>query len=123
MRTLQSKRMRSAGGGLIGTVIAVIVVAGLYVGAEWWVTQDTQANLSTLLSEGRSRQVEVAAVGLDGWLLSSRRTGTALITTAGDKQVPVEFVLTGNPVTGATISIRDEDQLKLMVREWLDVLR
>ncbi|AHE99911.1 hypothetical protein [Thioalkalivibrio paradoxus] len=114
---------RSTGGGLVGTVVAVLLVAGLYVGGEWFVTQDVKAGLTELLSEGRSQQVEIAAVGMDGWLLSGRRTGSAVVLTPTGERVPVEFSLTGNPVTGATIDVKGEERLRLMLRELFGTLR
>ncbi|AGA34907.1 hypothetical protein TVNIR_3270 [Thioalkalivibrio nitratireducens DSM 14787] len=111
------------GGGLVGTVVAVLVVAGLYVGGEWFVAQDVKAGLTELLSEGRSRQVEIEAVGMDGWLLSGKRSGNAVVITPSGERVPVEFSLTGNPITGSTIDVKGEERLRLMLRELFGTLR
>ena len=55
-----------------------------------------QDDVSDLINDGRRGYIEVKSVGLDGWLLSSRRSGTALVVNTKGVHVPVEFIVIGN---------------------------
>ena len=107
----------AAGGGLISLFLAVLMVAALYVGGEWFVTQQIKSELVGLLQQDSNAQIEIESVGMDGWLLSGRRSGTAVVVLPSDERVPVEFSMIGNPVTGMTLEVKGEERLKLQLRE------
>jgi hypothetical protein len=107
----------AAGAGLISLFLAVLMVAGLYVGGEWFVTQQIRSELAGILQQDSSAQIEIESVGMDGWLFSGRRAGTAVVVLPSDERVPVEFSMIGNPVTGMTLEVKGEERLKLRLRE------
>jgi hypothetical protein len=121
MRTVNA-RGRQLGGGLFGSIGAIVVVLALYVGGEWVVGQHVKGALTEILQKDVSTQIQVESVGLDGWLFSGRRSGEAVAVLPSGQRVPVEFSMIGNPVTGSTISVEGDQRLKLMLRGLLDTL-
>jgi hypothetical protein len=107
----------TGGGGLISLFLAVLMVAALYVGGEWFVNQQIKSELAALLQQDSNAQIGVESVGMDGWLFSGRRSGTAVVVLPSDERVPVEFSMIGNPVTGMTLEVKGEERLKLQLRE------
>ncbi len=108
---------RAAGGGLVTLVLAVLVVALLYVGGEWLMTQQVKTELTELLRQDTRSEIEVDAVAMDGWLFSGRRSGNAAVSLPPNTRVPVEFTVVGNPVSGMMINVEGEQRLKLRLQE------
>ena len=107
----------SSGAGLIGLFVAVLMVAVLYVGGEWFVTQHVKTALTEILRQDTRSELEVESVGLDGWLFSGRRSGDAVVLLPSNERVPIEFSMIGNPITGSTISVEGDQRLKLRLRD------
>ncbi|TVP82198.1 hypothetical protein [Thioalkalivibrio sp.] len=117
MNSMRVGARRSSGAGLIGLFVAVLTVAVLYVGGEWFVTQHVKTALEEVLQEDMHAELEVESVGLDGWLFSGRRSGDAVVLLPSDERVPVEFKMIGNPLTGSTITVEGDQRLKLRLRD------
>lgn len=116
-------RTRSSGLGLVSLFVAVLLVAGLYVGGEWFVTQHVKTALTGILQKDTNRELVVESVGMDGWLFSGSRSGNAVVLLKSGDRVPVEFSMIGNPITGSTITVQGEERLKLRLRELFDRFR
>nr|WP_296748540.1 hypothetical protein [Thioalkalivibrio sp.] len=117
MNSMKVGATRSSGAGLIGLFVAVLTVAVLYVGGEWFVTQHVKAALTEILQQEMHGELEVESVGLDGWLLSGSRSGDAVVLLPSNERVPVEFKMIGNPITGSTITVEGDQRLKLRLRD------
>jgi hypothetical protein len=122
MRTSSLRSTRTTGGGVLSTIVAIVVVLALYVGAEWMVGQHVKRALTEVLQDDFHETLELRSVGLDGWLFSTRRSGEALAVLPSGQLVPVEFSMVGNPVTGSTITVESGQRLKLMLRGLFDTL-
>jgi hypothetical protein len=122
MRTSSLRSIRTTGGGVLSTIVAIVVVLALYVGAEWMVGQHVKRALTEVLQDDFHATLELKSVGLDGWLFSTRRVGEALAVLPSGQLVPVEFSMVGNPVTGSTITVESGQRLKLMLRGLFDTL-
>jgi hypothetical protein len=122
MQTPFSRSNRMTGGGVLSTIVAIVVVLALYVGAEWMVGQHVKHALTEVLQDDFHETLELQSVGLDGWLFSTRRSGEALAVLPSGQLVPVEFSMVGNPVTGSTITVESGQRLKLMLRGLFDTL-
>ena len=122
MRTSFLRRTRTAGGGALGTIVAIVVVLALYVGAEWMVGQHVKRALTDILQDDFHETLELQSVGMDGWLFSTRRSGEALAVLPSGEIVAVEFSMVGNPVTGSTLTVESGQRLKLMLRGLFDNL-
>lgn len=107
----------SKGMGLISLFVLVLVVAMVYVGGEWFVTQHVKSAVSEILQQDTRQELAVESVGMDGWLFSGKRSGDAVVVLPSGDRVPVEFSMIGNPFTGSTISVEGEERLKLRLRE------
>ena len=107
----------SRGMGLISLFVLVLVVAMVYVGGEWFVTQHVKSAVSEILQQDTRQELAVESVGMDGWLFSGKRSGDAVVVLPSGDRVPVEFSMIGNPFTGSTISVEGEERLKLRLRE------
>jgi hypothetical protein len=117
MRAIEVGSRGSSGGGLTGVFLAVLMVAVLYVGGEWLVTQHVKDALTEILMQDTRAELEVESVGLDGWLFSGRRSGDAVVLLPSNERVPVEFKMIGNPITGSTITVEGDQRLKLRLRD------
>lgn len=107
----------SKGMGLISLFVLVLVVAMVYVGGEWFVTQHVKNAVTEILQQDTRQELAVESVGMDGWLFSGKRSGDAVVVLPSGDRVPVEFSMIGNPFTGSTISVEGEERLKLRLRE------
>ena len=105
------------GGGLVGLVLLLLLVAIVYVGGEWYVTQHVKTALGEVLQQDTQRELMVESVGMDGWLLSGRRSGDAVVVLPSGERVPVAFTMIGNPLTGSAIKIEGDERLKLRLHE------
>lgn len=106
----------SRGGGLVGLFLLVLLVAIVYVGGEWYVTQHVKTALGEILQQDMEQELVVESVGMDGWLFSGRRTGDAVVILPSGERVPVEFTMIGNPLAGSTIAVEGDERLKLRLR-------
>ena len=122
MRSFLPRRDRSAGGGMLGTIVTIVVVLAGYVAAEWVVGQHVKGALTEVLQSDFHDTLEIQSVGLDGWLFSSHRSGEALAVLPSGQIVPIQFSMVGNPVTGSTLTVEGSQRLKLMLRGLLDTL-
>jgi hypothetical protein len=117
-----SRSTRTTGSGVLGTIVAIVVVLAVYVGAEWMVGQHVKGALTDILQSDFHDTLEIQSVGLDGWLFSSRRGGEALAVLPSGQIVPIRFSMVGNPVTGSTLTVEGSQRLKLMLRGLFDTL-
>lgn len=122
MRSFLPRRDRAAGGGMLGTIVAIVMVLAVYVAAEWVVGQHVKGALTEVLQSDFHDTLEIQSVGLDGWLFSSHRSGEALAVLPSGQIVPIQFSMVGNPVTGSTVTVEGSQRLKLMLRGLLDTL-
>lgn len=116
------RRAGIRGAGTLGAIGSIVIVLALYLGAEWLVGYQVKQTLTDMLENEFSSGMEIQSVGLDGWLLGSRRSGEALAVLPSGQVTPIRFSMVGNPITGATITIESEERLRLMLRRWLDML-
>lgn len=117
MNAMKVGSQGASGGGLVGLFLAVLMVAVLYVGGEWLVTQHVKDALTEILRQDTRADVEVESVGLNGWLFSGTRSGDAVVLLPSNERVPVEFKMIGNPITGSTITVEGDQRLKLRLRD------
>lgn len=122
MRSSLLRSNRAAGGGALGTMIAIVISLAVYVGAERLVEQHVKNALTDVLQAEVHDTLAIQSVGLDGWLFSSHRRGEALAVLPSGQIVPIEFSMLGNPVTGFTLTVESRQRLKLMLRGLLDAL-
>ncbi len=117
MSSMDIRGRASRGMGLISLFLLVLVIAVVYVGGEWFVTQHVKTAVAEIVQQDTRQELEVEAVGMDGWLLSGKRSGDAVVVLPSGDRVPVKFSMIGNPFTGATITVEGEERLKLKLRE------
>jgi hypothetical protein len=122
MRSYSIRSHQAAGGAVLGTVFAIVMVLAVYVASEWLVQQHVKGALTEVLQSDFHDTLEIQSVGLDGWLFSSRRTGEALAVLPSGQIVPIQFSMVGNPVTGSTLTVESSQRLKLMLRGLFDPL-
>jgi hypothetical protein len=104
---------------VLGLLVLVLVVAGLYMGGEWFVHQQAKTALGERLRHDVNPRITVGAVALEGTLFHPRRAGEAVVILGPEMVLPLAFVLIGYPIADATITIDGYDRLEPLLRQLL----
>lgn len=109
---------RKVGSFSINDLCDSILSAVVYFAAEWFVAEDAKFTLEKIPQQEVRQNLEVESVGIDGWLLSGKRSRISVIILPSGDRVLMEFSMIGNPVTGSTVMIEGEEPVKLKLRDF-----